>query len=314
MTISLEYGLELIIRNQWLIMPDLSHIETFVLTSELRSLAAVARKLGISPAAISKQLTRLEEELGLQLLVRSTRRIELTEVGINYCDQCRRILEEVEAASALISHVKAVPYGTLKIVSGRHFAASYIVPHMKEFLLKYPKIELNFELAERVPDLNLESIDVLIGMSISATGDAIQKKIATTSYSFCASSDYLEQFGIPEIPADLKKHRYITHSMREPDNELLFRDKEIITLKPYIRVNDAQTMLNFALEGLGIVKLHHYVVKEHLEQGALKEVLTSYNNSEVPIYVAYPQRRFIASKVRCFIDFITEKINPKNRD
>lgn len=289
-------------------MPDLSQMETFVLTSELGSLAAVARKLGISPAAISKQLTRLEEELGLQLLVRSTRRIELTEVGVNYCLQCRRILEEVEAASALISQVKAVPYGILKIVSGRHFATSYIIPHMREFLTKYPKIELNLELAERVPDLNVEAIDVLIGMSISATGDAIQKRIATTSYSFCASPTYLKIFGTPEKPVDLKNHRYITHSMRKPDNELLFRDKEVITINPYIRVNDAQTMLNFALDGLGIVKLHHYVVKEHLERGTLQELLSAYSNSEIPIYVAYPQRRYIPSKTRCFIDFIVEKI------
>jgi DNA-binding transcriptional LysR family regulator len=289
-------------------MPDLSQIETFVLTADLGSLAAAARKLGISSAAVSKQLTRLEEELGLQLLMRSTRRLELTEVGINYCHQCRRILDEVEAASALISQVKVLPSGVLRVVSGRHFANAYIVPHMKEFLLKYPKIELNLELAERVPDLNLESIDVLIGMSISASGDDIQKRIATTAYTFCASLDYLEQFGIPKKPGDLKKHRYITHSMRKPDNELIFRGNERITLSPYIRVNDTQAMLNFALEGLGIVMLHHYVVKEHIERGALQELLTSYISMEVPIYVAYPQRRFISSKVRCFIDFVLEKM------
>ena len=289
-------------------MPDLSQMKTFVLTSEFSSLAAVARKLGLSPAAVSKQLTRLEEELGLQLLIRSTRRIEFTEVGVNYCQQCQRILEEVETANALISQVKAEPSGVLKVVSGRHFAASYIVPYIKEFLSKYPKIELNLELAERVPDLNLEAIDVLIGMSISAAGDAIQKKIATTSYTFCASPAYLKQFGIPKKPNDLKNHRYITHSMRKPDNELLFHDKKVITVIPYIRVNDAQTMLNFALEGLGIVKLHHYVVKEYLDRGELQEVLPAYNNSKIPIYVAYPQRRYISSKTRCFIDFIAEKI------
>jgi DNA-binding transcriptional LysR family regulator len=297
-----------ITRNFWLTMADLSQIRTFVLTSELGSLAAVARKLGISPAAISKQLTKLEEELGLLLLVRSTRRIELTEIGENYCLQCRRILEEVEAASALISQVKAIPSGILKVVSGRHFANFYIVPHLKEFLLKYPRIELNLELAERVPDLNLEAIDVMIGMSISATGDVIQKRIGTTSYSFCASPDYLKQFGTPEKPKDLKKHRYITHNMRKPDNELIFRDQEIVTVNPYLRVNDVQTMLNLALDGLGIVKLHHYVVKEYLEQGSLQEVLTAYSNTDIPIYVAYPQRRYIPSKVRCFIDFITEKL------
>lgn len=289
-------------------MPDLIQMETFILVAELGGLAATARKLGISAAAISKQLTRLEDELGLQLLIRTTRHVELTEVGINYYAQCKRIFEEVEAASALISQVKAVPKGSLKVVSGRYFATSYIVPHMKEFLLKYPQIELNLELAERIPDLSLEAIDVLIGMSISATGDAVQKKIATTTYVLCASPDYLKKFGVPKKPEDLKEHRYITHSMRKPDNELIFRNKQAVNVEPYIRVNDAQTMLNFALDGLGIVNLHHYVVKECLEQGSLQEVLASYNTSEIPIYVAYPQRRYISSKVRHFIDFILEKI------
>lgn len=296
-------------------MPDFIQMKTFVLTSDLGSLAAAARALGISPAAVSKKLTKLEEELGIQLLLRSTRRLELTEVGINYCQQCRRILEEVEAAATLVSDIKIVPNGVLKVVSGRHFAASYVVPHMKEFLLRYPRVELNLELAERIPDLNAEAIDVLIGMSISATGDAIQKRIATTFYSLCASPGYLKKFGVPIEPSDLKNHRYIAHSMRKPDNELLFNDKETITVSPYIRVNDAQTMLNFALEGLGIVKLHHYVVKSHLEQGSLQEILTSFSHSDIPIYVAYLQRRFIASKVRCFIDFISEKMNSdRDRD
>lgn len=289
-------------------MPAFSQLEIFILTSELGSLAAVARKLGISSAAISKQLTKLEEEVGVQLLERTTRRIELTEIGKNYCLQCRRILEELEAASALISQVKAEPTGLLKIVTGRHFGSTYIVPYLKEFLQIYPKITLDLELAERIPDLNLEGVDVLIGMSISAFGDTIQKRIATTSYSFCASPCYIKECGIPETPQDLSNHRYITHSMRKPDNELFFRNKQSMTIVPYLRVNDVETMLNLALDGLGIVMLHHYVVKEHLEKGTLKELLSDYNPIEIPLYVAYPQRRYISSKTRYFIDFIVEKI------
>ncbi|MCE5318169.1 MAG: LysR family transcriptional regulator [Parachlamydia sp.] len=289
-------------------MPDLTQMETLVLTSELGSLAAVARKLGVSPAAISKQLTKLEEELGVQLLMRSTRRVALTDVGVSYCRQCRRILEEVAEASSLVSQIKTEPAGTLKVVSGRHFAATYLVPHLKEFLERYPKIEIDLELAERIPDFQSEEIDVMIGMSISAPFEAIQKRIASTTYCFCASPAYIQEFGTPESPQDLKKHRYITHSMRRPDHELVFSNKESLSLPPFIRVNDAQTMLHMALDGLGIVKLHQYVVKEYLESGALLELLAAYGKEEIPIYVAYPQRRFISSKVRCFIDFVTDKI------
>lgn len=289
-------------------MPDLSQITTFVLTSELGSLAACARKLGISAAAVSKQLTKLEKELGLQLLIRSTRKIELTEIGISYCLQCKRILNEVEEASSLISHIKFKPHGLLKVFSGRHFADKYIIPHLREFLKKYPKIELNLELGERIPDLNAEAIDIMIGMSVSATDDMIQKRIGTTSYVFAASPKYLKEFGIPKKPEDLKNHRYITHSMRRPDNELSFDKGQILTLKPYISVNDVEAMLKLALDGIGIIKVHRYAAEQYIENGQLKELLKNDSDSKIPIYVAYPNRRYISSNVRCFIDFIVEKL------
>jgi len=283
-------------------------MKTFILIVELGSLAAAARRLNLSAVAVSKQLTKLENDLGVQLIIRSTRRLELTQIGKSYFLQCQRILEEVEVASALISQVKVIPNGILNIISGRHFAFSYIIPYLKEFLLKYPDIELNLEFAERIPDLQTESIDVVIGMSLSATGDVIQKKIATTSYVMCASNEYLQKFGRPEKPSDMINHCYITHSRRKPDNEIAFNTKEVVVLKPFMRVNDAHAMLNLALEGLGIVMLHHYVVEKYLEKGSLEQLLTPFMISEIPIYVAYPQRRFVPSKVRCFIDFIIEKM------
>ncbi|MBA3722182.1 MAG: LysR family transcriptional regulator [Parachlamydiaceae bacterium] len=288
-------------------MSDIAQLRTFVLVNELGSLAAAARELGISSAAISKQLTKLETELGLQLLVRSTRNIELTEIGSSYLEQCKRILEQVDEASALVSQMKTTPQGILKVVSGRHFATSFIIPYLKEFLSIYPKIEFDLELAERSPDLKNESIDIVIGMSIPATGDVIQRKIGTTHYSFCASPKYLKEYGKPKNPTDLITHRYITHSMRKPDNELQFKNKTI-KIKSYIRVNDSETMLRLAKDGLGIVKLHHYVVQEHLRSGELVEFLSDYMESEIPLYVAFPQRRYIPAKVRCFIDFVLEKM------
>lgn len=296
------------IDNPRLVMPDFTQMKTLVLIADLGSLAAVARELKISSAAISKQLSRLEDKLGVQLLVRSTRRVEFTDAGLNYCYQCRRILEEVEAASALISQSKATPSGVLKVFSGRNFGNKYIVPHIKEFLTKYPQIELDLELAERIPDLSLESLDVSIGMSISASGESIQKRIATTNYVFAASPDYLKKMGIPKKPTDLKKHSYITHSVRNPDNELVFRGRDIVTLTPYLRVNDVEAMLKFALDGLGIIMVHLYAIEDYLKCGKLKEVLVGFSDSEIPLYVAYPKRRFVPSRTRCFIDFFTEKV------
>lgn len=306
--ICLEYMYRLTIHNFWLIMTDLNAMNLFVLAVEHRSLAAVARNLGISSAAVSKQLTKMEKDLGVQLLIRSTRRLELTEIGRNYYIQCQRVLEEAAEAQALISQMRSVPSGSLYVLSARHFAASYIVPNVESFLTEYPKIHLNLELGERIPDLQSERVDVVIGMSVSASGDVIQRKITNTSYVYCASSKYLESFGTPNKPEDLKKHRYITHSMRRPDDIVEFDGGKSVTVQPYIRVNDAQSMLKFALGGLGIVKLHRYVVQKYLEAGDLHELFIAESKKEIPIYVAYLQRRFLPSKIRCFIDFFVAKM------
>lgn len=289
-------------------MVDLNAMRLFTHIVEQGSLAAVARSMGISSAAISKQLTKMERDLGVQLLIRSTRRLELTEIGRNYYDQCLRVLEEAADAEALISQMRTEPSGPLYVLSARHFGATHIVPYIEPFLSKYPQIHLNLELGERIPDLSIEKVDIVIGMSVSASSESIQRKIMNTSYVYCASPKYLKNFGIPNKPDDLKKHRYITHSMRRPDDVVEFDHGKSLTLQPYIRINDTQTMLELALQGLGIVKLHRYLVQNHLDSGNLHELFAHDNKKEIPIYVAYHQRRFVPSKIRCFIDFFVGKM------
>jgi DNA-binding transcriptional LysR family regulator len=290
-------------------MHTLSYIETFVQIVDGGSLAAAARELSISSAAVSKQLKRLEAELGLQLLERSTRKMRLTEVGAHYYEQCKRILEEVASAAALASQMKTSPQGHLKVTCGRYFAAAYLIPHLKEFLFAYPEIELHLELAERIPDFEAEGVDLVIGMSLSATGNVIQKKIGTTRYTLCASPAYLEKWGVPHLPADLVRHRYITHSQRRPDDLVTFANGEEVRLKPYLRVNEGGTMANLAALGIGIVRLHDYVVARLIQQGKLLEILADFPSSELPLYVAFPERRYLPAKVRAFIDFFVPYIH-----
>jgi len=112
---------------------------------------------------------------------------------------------------------------------------------------------------------------------------------------------------MPEKPEDLKKHRYITHSRRRPDDIIKFDVGKSVAVQPYLRLNNAETLLKLALSGLGIVKLHLYVVQDYINSGNLLELFTEQNKSEIPIYVAYPQRRFVPSKIRCFLDFFCPK-------
>lgn len=294
-------------------MVAIVQMKALIMVSEKGSFAAAARELGVSSAAVSKQLILLEKELGLQLMARTTRSVEFTEVGRSYCDQCKRILEEIDVATALVDQMKTIPHGHLKVVSGRYFASVYIMPYLGEFLSLFPNIHMDIELAERMPNFDEEAVDVVIGMSRPLTGNVIQKRIETTQGCFCASPNYLQQFGTPQVPKDLAKHRHIIHSMRYPTNILSFPNGETVPITPYICINDSLAMVKLAIDGLGIIKTHYPLVQELLKKKILIELLPSFVERDVPLFVAFPQRRYVSSKVRSFIDFTLDKVKAQNR-
>jgi DNA-binding transcriptional LysR family regulator len=283
---------------------NLSWIRIFVAVVEEGGFAAAARRNQISPAAVSKQVAALEEEVGVPLLRRSTRAVALTEPGRLFYEQSQRILEEVNEARALAMQMRAEPAGLLRVFSGRHFARRYIIPALSDYVSKYPLVDLDLHLVERMPNMERERVDILLGMSVSAAGDVIQRCILRTRYVFCAAPAYLETEGPIERPADLRQHRFITHSMRQPNDVLEFQGGQELSLKPFLRVNDTETMRTLALEGLGVIKVHEYVVSQDLADGRLVECLEGYTKEELPIWLAYRQQRHVPPKLRSFIDFI----------
>lgn len=271
----------------------LPFLKSFMLVVENESFALAAKKLGMTKPAISKHISKLETIVGLQLLIRTTRRMSLTDAGAQFYEQCKQILKEIEEAQDILSEIHKEPKGRLKVVCARYFAKKYLIPHLDKFLRAYPSITLDLELAERMPDLEKEGVDIVIGMSQSAEGNTIQKRIMTTRYMFTASPKYLKKHGLPKHPKDLLKHHYITHAMRKPE-----------MISPYLHINDVETMVELAVKGLGIIKTHAYMVEDAVAKGKLVEILADYSKEEVPIYVAYPQRRILSRKIRVFIDFI----------
>lgn len=286
---------------------NLNWIRTFVAVVTKGSFAEAARELEISPAAVSKQIAHLESTVGVALLKRSTRMVALTEPGRLYYEQSQRILEEIMEAQALALQMQAEPQGKLKVLSGRYFAMHYLIPFMSELLTLYPKLDLDLQLVERMPDLEKENVDVLIGMSLSASGDVIQRRMLTTRYVCCASPQYFKKHGFIEKPSDLKQHRYITHSMRKPTDTLEFPNGLQVSLKPLMCVNDTEAMRQLAKDGLGVIKVHRYMVEKDLEKGALVECLEGYTKEEIPIWVAYRQQKHLPPKIRGFIDFMVQK-------
>ncbi len=168
-----------------------------------------------------------------------------------------------------------------------------------------PQLRINLELAERFPDLDEEGIDLIFGMSMDAPLSLVRKRVADTRYIYCCSPSYLKQYGTPEVPSDINKHRYITHSMRKPDNILVFKGNKEIQVKPVLCLNDSRAMCDCAIAGMGIVKLHDYIVEDAIQSGDLVEILSGFQDTAQPVYLYYQQSRYLQPKIRKFVDFYT---------
>ncbi len=287
-------------------MNKLSCILTFINVVEEMSFVRAGKKQHISTAAVSRQISSLEKVLGTDLLHRTTRQLSLTKVGQEYYYQCKKTIEDLQEAEEKIAGSQKEARGVLHVMSNRYFAKTTILPHLKKFMAQNPKLRLKLELAERFPDLAEESIDLIFGISMQAPPHLIQRQVATTQYVLCASSEYLKKRGTPKSPADLSKHAYITHNMRRPDNVLKLNEAEV-HLEPLLWLNDSRAMLECALQGLGIVKLHDYIVKEALVSKKLIEILPQYHKTPIPVFLYYEQSRYLQPKIRKFIDFFVSK-------
>lgn len=291
-------------------MRNLTQIATFVEVVNRHSFADTARHLKLTPAAVSKQIHLLEKELGVQLLQRSTRSIDLTPAGAIYFEHAKHILEACQQADAAISKTKEEVSGILKVICGPHFGQQHVLPHIKEFMARYPKLHLHIEFAQAIPDLEKEKVDLIMGLSSGIPQNCIQRKLIYARNVLCASPEYLKTHGIPKKPADLSKHDIIAHSMSRPNDVIEFKNGEKIYVNPILYFNDTRAMRFCALEGLGIVELHDYIVEDDLANNRLTEILTNYveRQKRISLFVAYPQTAHVHLRVRTFIDFILEKL------
>lgn len=286
-------------------MSKFDQIAAFIAVIEENGFAAAARKQQVSTAAISRQVARLESELKTQLIQRTTRQISLTEIGTRYYQQAKKALDDLYEAELAIADSQTTATGILTVTSSRYFAMQNLLPRLPEFMALNPQLRVNLELAERFPDLAEEGIDLIFGVSIEGPQELVRKRVADTRYVLCAAPSYLEQYGVPQSPSELNKHRYITHSMRKPDNVLMFKGNKAIQLKPVLWLNDSRTMCNCAIAGMGIVKLHDYIVADAIQSGDLVEILSGFQDTTQPVYLYYQQSRYLQPKIRRFIDFYT---------
>ncbi len=284
-------------------MSSLDRFELFTYVAQASSITQAAAVLGVTKASLSKQIKHLEAELRVDLFSRQGQRLHLTEHGKVLLEQCVRLKKELDDARSICQQFHEEPEGTLQVVAFEYFAKQLIFPKLKTFLQRYPKLQLNIDTNERIPNFEREQVDLALGFSLPAPLDIVRKKMATTRYILCASPQYFAEKGIPEKLNDLTQHLHIGHRGRPVERAIKLKPSYALSIKPYLYLNSIVAMIECAKQGLGLVQLPLYVLAEALKSGELISVLEAYQAVDENVYYYYPNYRYVQPKVRKFIDF-----------
>lgn len=286
-------------------------MSVFVAVAETESFAGGARKLGMSPPAVTRAVAALEEELGVKLLNRTTRYVRATDAGQRYLEDARRILAEVQEADEVAAGINSEPRGHLTITAPVLFGKLFVMPSIVGFLERYPDVEVAALFLDRVVNMLEEGVDV--GIRIGALPDSTMRaiRVGQVRRVLCASPDYLARRGIPQTPEDLLQHQLIAASSISPTVEWKFGDDDsnkAVRIKPRLTVTSNDAAIAAAVQHAGITRLLSYQVANELGSGELKVILGEFEPKPLPIHVVHREGRHGSAKIRAFVDFVAQAL------
>ncbi|HEX6733977.1 MAG TPA: LysR family transcriptional regulator [Azonexus sp.] len=294
---------------------QLGSIEQFCKAAELGSFTAAAEFLGLTPASVSRSISRLEERLGIRLFSRTTRRIRLTAEGELYWQECQRALEQIAEVERAITGHQKVPSGTLRISVGTLYASHRLVPLLPKFTEAYPQIELELSIANRVADFVEEGHDLAIRLGIPRDSGLIARKLEEVSVGIFATPDYLARRGVPQTLEDLADHDCIQFVLPSTGRAMpwIFRDRDgqdiDYPFRSRLRVHDdVMGCVSWAAAGGGLFQIYHFIAEPAVRRGELVEVLQPYGGRCRQFSILYPRNRHLSAKVRAFVDFMLAAI------
>lgn len=279
--------------------------------AETDNFSEVAREFRISQPTVSKHVAALEKHLNAKLINRSTRQLSLTEAGNLYYSQCVQILDLLSETESLMRNQQSEPAGTIRISTPVTFGELNIVPHMWEFLNKYPDLSIDLITDDHYIDLIKEGVDIAIRVGSLTDSGLIARKIGDSPRVTVASSDYLAKYGEPESINDLRRHNCIVYSLLSTRNIWHFtgpRGKETVQVSGRFSVNNPRAISQAVLAGQGIAVTPIWLMGDYIEAGQAKVILNGYIPTPLDIHALYPDRRFVPAKIRIFIDYIREKL------
>jgi DNA-binding transcriptional LysR family regulator len=291
-------------------MAKLEAMQTFVKVAETSSFAEAARQLHMSPPAVTRAVSALEDQIGTRLFTRTTRVVRLTEAGNCYFEDCRKILADVEEAEAAASGSYARPTGVLHVTASVMFGQQFLVPILTEFLGQNPDVTVRSLFVDRVVNLVDEGIDVAIRIGHLPDSSQSAVRVGKVRQVVCGAPAYFAAHGIPQQPADLARHSMIagTSSFSSLDWHFGQDQKLKVNITPRLFCNTYDSVIRASLNGWGLARVLSYQIGEHLVAGNLQTVLADYEQEPLPIHIVHPEGRRASAKVRAFIDLAVDRL------
>ncbi|MGO4198636.1 LysR family transcriptional regulator [Rhizobium sp. YAF28] len=285
-------------------------MRVFVKVAEAESFADAGRQLHMSPPAVTRMVSALEDIIGTRLLTRTTRSVKLTEAGAQYFADCQRLLADLSEAEAAAAGAYGRPTGTLTVTTSAMFGTMFVLPLMTEYLDLYPDVIGRGLFVDRVVGMVEEGIDVAIRIGHLPDSGLTATRVGQVRRVICGSPVYFEKHGVPMTPGDLSNHRIVASTSAWTSLEWRFgvHRKSTVHVSPRLFCSTNEAAISAAASGWGLTRVLSYQIAPQLEAGELRTILAEYEEEALPIHVVHPEGRYASAKVRSFIDFSVEKL------
>jgi DNA-binding transcriptional LysR family regulator len=291
-------------------MDRLTCIRVFISVVETGSFTLTSERLGLSRAAVSKYVAELENQLGGRLLNRTTRHVSTTESGRIYYERCKEILLGLEEADDMVSGMRLLPRGILRMSAPTNFASRHLLPLVNEFNHRYPTVQVEMMCNDRIIDLVDEGYDLAIRITNSPGPDQIAHRLCCCRHVMVAAPEYLAKHRAPEQPADLAAHACLLFAYLPGGMWPLHKNgvDYSVRISPLLKSNNPDVLKEAAAHGMGIALLPTFVVSEAIMNGSLQMVLNGYQTLNLDIYAVYATRQHLPAKIKTFVDFLRKRI------
>jgi DNA-binding transcriptional LysR family regulator len=285
----------------------MEELEVFVAVVEAGGFSAAAKRLEATPAAVSRRIKGLEQRLGVRLLQRTTRKIQLTEAGELYFREVRAMLADLRAVEQHLDEVTGQATGQLRIAAPMSFGQRRLAPLLPQFALAHPKLSISLILEDRETDIVGEGFDLALRIAYPSDSSFVSRPITTIPRYLVASPDYIARRGKPNSPEDLLQHDCLHYSVISKREEWSFggsNREESILIKGSYCANNGDVLAEAAIQGLGITLLPDFIIHEALAEGRLVRVLEDWERAPLTLSVLYPSRRHVPAKTRLLIEYL----------